>query len=180
MKAREYAASALTMIQGDPHFHDARYAEEHTVTGKTIPLREMLSVMCQQEHYFLTFQDNGYCNVRDAATDVSLGTVTVHSAFLPTLASLVPPSRNEDPIPVTTYGESITSSSKDGLETWTLLETVNCGIQHEFCGGFLLLHQVTEHHNALVCSNCGLRVVIPDCVETWGDLRQYMADTLKE
>lgn len=50
--------------------------------------------------------------------------------------------------------------------------------QHQFCGGFLKLAKISTWNNAISCPNCGLRVVVPGLLETYGDLRRYAKENL--
>ena len=50
---------------------------------------------------------------------------------------------------------------------------------HQSCNGFVDLKEVSETHNALLCRCCGLRIVIPKNIDTYGKLRQWRAEQIK-
>lgn len=47
---------------------------------------------------------------------------------------------------------------------------------HYICNGTIFLRRVSATHNALCCSYCGLRIIIPKEVDDYGKLRQWFAD----
>lgn len=53
----------------------------------------------------------------------------------------------------------------------------SCVGMHEGCNS-VDLKPVSATHNAIYCRHCGLRIVIPKEIDTYGKLRQYMADKL--
>jgi len=48
---------------------------------------------------------------------------------------------------------------------------------HEECGS-VDFKSISATHNAIYCRHCGLRVAIPKEIDTYGKLRQYLADKL--
>lgn len=44
---------------------------------------------------------------------------------------------------------------------------------HVICGGFVDLKPVSDTHSAIICRNCHLRLVIPNSIQTYGDLRWH-------
>lgn len=46
---------------------------------------------------------------------------------------------------------------------------------HETCRGFVDHMQTTETAAVLHCRKCGLRVVVPAALETFGDFRDWLA-----
>lgn len=48
-----------------------------------------------------------------------------------------------------------------------------CIAVHYICNGFVDLKEVSPTHNAIVCRSCHWRVVIPNSIETFGELRQW-------
>ena len=49
---------------------------------------------------------------------------------------------------------------------------------HKYCGGIIECMQVTEKHKALVCRKCHLRILTPKEINTYGELREYMEESL--
>jgi len=47
---------------------------------------------------------------------------------------------------------------------------------HDICNGSIDLKQTSMTHSALFCRACGLRVVFPNTIKTYGDLRLHFAD----
>ena len=46
---------------------------------------------------------------------------------------------------------------------------------HEYCNGWMDRHQATKTHDTIVCRSCHLRVLFPNEVKTYGELRQALA-----
>ena len=46
---------------------------------------------------------------------------------------------------------------------------------HDFCGGDLKVKKISKTHNVIFCNSCGLRVPLPQEIETYGDLRSHIA-----
>jgi|GEM_PF-699346 len=46
---------------------------------------------------------------------------------------------------------------------------------HKFCNGYVDRNRATETHDAIRCRQCGVRVLFPKEVKTYGDLRSYFA-----
>ena len=51
---------------------------------------------------------------------------------------------------------------------------------HDVCGGFIDIRKISTTHNAIICRLCYLRVVIPASLETYGELRAYLVETVKK
>lgn len=49
---------------------------------------------------------------------------------------------------------------------------------HLYCNGSLDIMVVSNTHKAIRCNRCGLRVVIPSGVKTYGDLKRHTKATL--
>lgn len=84
-----------------------------------------------------------------------------------------------DPIVLTKYGESLLEYPSDrghARDESTLGSTVGV---HELCRGFVDRVKVAKEHDALVCRQCCLRVVFPNTVKTYGDLRRVMKARLE-
>ncbi len=45
---------------------------------------------------------------------------------------------------------------------------------HEICMGWIDIKPISDTHRVLRCRNCGLRIVLPGFVKTFGDLREYL------
>jgi len=75
------------------------------------------------------------------------------------------------PIAIGPHGERVLppAGSEDGDE-------LRSSLHHDVCGGTVYRRRVTELSQALYCQSCGLRVVIPVEVRTWGDLRKWAAE----
>jgi len=44
---------------------------------------------------------------------------------------------------------------------------------HAICCGRVGISMTSTSHSAITCRSCGLRVVVPNGVKTWGDLRAH-------
>ena len=51
---------------------------------------------------------------------------------------------------------------------------------HDYCSSWFDVVQVSKTHNALHCKGCGLRVVFPSTITTYGELRRYFEVRLSE
>jgi len=49
---------------------------------------------------------------------------------------------------------------------------------HKYCRGLFDFRHVTKDKNVLLCSSCGLRILVPTKVKTYGELRKYMKSKL--
>jgi len=45
--------------------------------------------------------------------------------------------------------------------------------KHQFCGGHIVNHPITERQNALCCATCNLRIIIPKTIDTFSKLRKH-------
>lgn len=67
----------------------------------------------------------------------------------------------------TTWQTILFASSRDDRHGKDLIGT------HECCNGTMRLKKSSKTHNALLCENCGLRIVLPCKIETYANLRQW-------
>lgn len=79
-----------------------------------------------------------------------------------------------EPITLTKYGEKLIEDDpkpdhSDADELGTIL-----GI-HELCRGFIEKNETSEYYSAIFCRRCYLRVIIPNDIRTYGELREYSA-----
>ena len=74
------------------------------------------------------------------------------------------------PIQLTKFGETLINYP--GSESNDQSELYCCIGIHEECG-WMDIHKISKTHVALTCRNCGLRVVIPKDIKTYGQLREY-------
>jgi len=52
-------------------------------------------------------------------------------------------------------------------------------LQHAVCNGFIDLCDVSNTHYALLCRKCGLRIVLPNDIDTWRKLEKFCKQALK-
>ncbi len=50
---------------------------------------------------------------------------------------------------------------------------------HETCCGWVDLRMTSKTHDALVCRACKLRVVFPNKITTFGDLRRHLESAIE-
>lgn len=55
--------------------------------------------------------------------------------------------------------------------TWSYAEIG----RHEVCEGKITLHNVSSTHNVLRCNVCGLRILIPNTITTYGALLEHFS-----
>jgi hypothetical protein len=92
------------------------------------------------------------------------------------LSEYCPYEKEHDLIPLTELGESLQPYPKFDGSDYKMLDdnTIgNCMGVHHVCGGFVDLKEVSKTNNAMICRSCGLRVVLPNTVETYGELREW-------
>jgi len=77
-----------------------------------------------------------------------------------------------EPIILTEYGETLESypGLKNGDEG-----NLSTSI-HSVCGGWVDVEPVSETHRVILCRRCRLRVVIPNEVTTFGELRAFFKE----
>ena len=51
---------------------------------------------------------------------------------------------------------------------------------HDICTGFVHLREVSKTYNVIQCLLCGLRIVIPAEIKTYGELRSYFRKISKK
>lgn len=51
---------------------------------------------------------------------------------------------------------------------------------HETCRGWIYHNPISATHQAIWCASCKLRIVMPREIETYGQLRQYLAEKLAQ
>lgn len=74
-----------------------------------------------------------------------------------------------DPIRLSYFGETMLPAGADADAMDVLLDIG----RHAVCEGAIGLHAVSETHRAVSCRKCGLRVIVPVGVATYGDLRRF-------
>lgn len=73
---------------------------------------------------------------------------------------------------VTKYGEKIQFQLDPNFGEDT---KVRFGLHvHKVCGGFINKRSVSSSHYVLKCRACGLRVVIPNEIDTYKKLKNYL------
>lgn len=81
------------------------------------------------------------------------------------------------PIVLTKFDETLLEPTADYDEHHTYNDSElksSIGV-HDVCKGRMDLKEISETHQVIVCRECGLRVVIPKTIQTYGDLREYFA-----
>ncbi len=78
-----------------------------------------------------------------------------------------------EPIILTEYGETLFDDMADLGRGDDAVLSGRVGV-HRTCAGFIDILSVSKTHKALLCQKCGLRVVVPKEVETYGDLRKHL------
>lgn len=76
------------------------------------------------------------------------------------------------PIVLTRFGETLVKYPGSSDTEESELESVLAGV-HAVCSGWIDKKAVSSNHFALICRNCGLRILVPDFVKTFAQLRGY-------
>jgi len=82
-----------------------------------------------------------------------------------------------EPITMTKYNEILDVPQRSKLDRMfdeACLTTLVAIGTHRFCEGFVDLKQVSEEWNVLHCVGCGLRIIVPIEIRTYGQLRKYL------
>lgn len=45
---------------------------------------------------------------------------------------------------------------------------------HQYCSNWVYVREISENYSAIVCNSCNMRILIPNNVRTFGDLRRHM------
>ena len=85
-----------------------------------------------------------------------------------------------NPIVITKFGDTLVEypgllSADDTLPLLSPTRFISedvAGI-HSGDGGWIIVHEISSTHTALACHTCYLRVLVPNSVKTWGDLRAH-------
>lgn len=76
-------------------------------------------------------------------------------------------------IQITQAGDLLRCYPNGNMDNETLL--AHCIAIHHVCGGFVDLKPTTYISNAIICRACKLRIVIPNIIETFGELRKFFS-----
>lgn len=52
--------------------------------------------------------------------------------------------------------------------------------EHAICGGIITFHQSSDSWDVLLCSKCGLRIMVPNSIKTFGDLEKHFKDRMSD
>ena len=90
-----------------------------------------------------------------------------------------------EPILLTSSGNTLVT--KFGLTGWSDDITDDCRLSdasyvgiHEICDGFIDVRCCNKDHRALYCRSCGLRIEVPNHIDTYGKLRQWCAKQIAQ
>jgi hypothetical protein len=75
------------------------------------------------------------------------------------------------PIVISAYGETLEGYPNSQVGDEGKLST--CVGVHQVCQGFVDINKISLTHCALNCRLCKFRIVIPNEVKTYGDLRAF-------
>lgn len=84
----------------------------------------------------------------------------------------------EDKIIITEFGESIIPIYESSLHKSKNIDIdiiSGCFAIHWICNGFVDIKEVSETHNMILCRKCHLRIVIPNTIKTYGELKKYFS-----
>jgi hypothetical protein len=76
------------------------------------------------------------------------------------------------PIILTEYNETLEEYGNAPIDDRYALS--NCLGIHSHCGGTLITKIASNTHNVILCERCNLRVVVPNGLKTYGDLRRHI------
>jgi len=82
-----------------------------------------------------------------------------------------------EPILLTSFGERLLKypGSQDTDES----KLSPCIGIHEICSSWVDVRQISDTHNAICCRCCNLRIVIPNTIETFGQLRCWLKEEIE-
>lgn len=94
------------------------------------------------------------------------------------LTEFCPYTKEKDLIIISGNGEALCAYPGQDMQKERIISS--CFALHFICNGWVDLMPVAYGNNAIVCRHCGLRVVIPSSIETFGYLREYVQNGLLE
>jgi len=50
---------------------------------------------------------------------------------------------------------------------------------HDICRGWIDIRKVSSTHNVITCAKCNLRIIIPEEIKTYRDLRKYLTEKIE-
>jgi len=80
-----------------------------------------------------------------------------------------------EPIVLTRFGETLLEYFLREASDDTEIPRDGCIGAHDICGGFFELRSVSDTHNIILCQKCNLRTPIPKEINTYRELREYLA-----
>lgn len=87
-------------------------------------------------------------------------------------------NREKRYLTVTMYGEKVSFQLNPNLGEDA---KIDFGLfQHKVCNGFVDVKRISLSHYVLKCRACGLRVVIPNEIDTYKKLRKYVKTLRKK
>lgn len=81
------------------------------------------------------------------------------------------------PIVLNEFDETLIGDGNRDISDETTLIFSRVGV-HAECHGFINLIPVSETYSVLYCQHCGLRIIIPRKIGTYGDLRKWCVENL--
>jgi len=88
------------------------------------------------------------------------------------------------PIKLTQYGETLLEYPRSSYTTCVKpkdpeeRQLNTCVGIHGVCNGWMDIREVSSTHKAITCRACGLRVVFPESIKTFGALRKFCETVL--
>lgn len=93
------------------------------------------------------------------------------------LSKAIEESIRLQPIVLTQYGEKLCESynpQENHTHDEDKLSTIIGA--HSVCNGYLDIKKISSGYNAILCRNCHLRVVIPETITTYKELREFFKE----
>jgi|GEM_PF-6477542 len=169
---KDVARDVRALLNKDRRFEDVGYAYAMVDVDERERIPNCLSVMYMERQFFIRFRGTGVGIVERAEGRMSntrLGEVDGLEG--PILADKLVAILDEDiapPVMVSGDGDRVIPPAGKGDE-----DKLPSDLHHETCGYSMEGRQTTAELRAYHCRGCGLRIVLPLTVKTWGDLRRW-------
>ena len=168
--AKEFTRRAKDILGEDSRF-EVNHAYRLVDVDEQERVPNCLAVDYLEREFFIYFRGDGRCRVERAGpTNTQIGEMdaTSHPAILCDQLAAILDRDSSPPVVVTADGDQVVPRAGTADD-----DPLPSDLRHAVCGYRMEGHQTTEKLRAYHCQGCGLRVVVPVTVKTWGDLRRW-------
>lgn len=170
--AKEFTRRAKDILGEDSRFEvDHAYRLVDVDEQERVP--NCLAVDYLEREFFIYFGADGRCRVERAegrSTNTQIGEMDAasHPAILCDQLAAILDRDISPPVTVNYDGDQVVPRAGTADD-----DPLPSDLRHAVCGYRMEGHQTTKKLQAYHCQGCGLRIVVPVTVKTWGDLRTW-------